>query len=402
MQRIQDLTQKQEKANQEIIEIDLKLNSFGDRKQHAYFFYKRFLHNQMQELKGNIRVFCRVRPPLEGVDSPKDFVFEKGLDELMRFPDLQSIEVNADPEDAPSARNKKSNNAMTSQMFKFDAVFSQDSDQYDIFKEVSELVVSALDGYKVCIFAYGQTGSGKTYTMEGDYGSKDKKGIIPRAVEILFQNIEGFKEMGWEFTVKVNFQEIYLEEIRDLLSPSNSMRYMNKGNKYEPTVVEVEQAEDVYVLLNKARENRIVAETQCNQHSSRSHSLFQLQIKGFHSEINGGAHIDGALNLIDLAGSERLHKSKAEGDRLKEAMSINKSLSCLGNVITALANKDKHIPYRDSKLTYILKDHIGSQSAKTLMIVNISPLATHLIESVNSLRFASKVNSCIINSRKHE
>lgn len=356
----------------------------------------------MQELKGNIRVFCRVRPPLEGIDSAKDYVFEKGLSELMRFPDFQSIEINEEPEDMPSTRNKKSNNAITSQMFKFDAVFGENSNQLDIFKEVSELILSALDGFKVCIFAYGRTGSGKTYTMEGEFDHKECKGIIPRSVEMLFEHINSYKETGWEFSIKANFQEIYLEQIRDLLLPSNSMRHLNKCTKYEPTIVEVNEAEDVYYLLNKARENRKVAETEYNERSSRSHSLFQLQIKGFHSKIKGGTTIDGALNLIDLAGSERLHKTKAEGERLKEAMSINKSLSCLGHVISALANKDKHVPYRDSKLTYILKDHIGSESAKTLMIVNISPLAAHLTESINSLRFASKVNSCIINSRRHD
>ena len=394
--------ENKEQVHDDILNIWSKIEKFNDRKQHSYFFYKRYLHNQMQELKGNIRVFWRVRPPLEGIDNPKDYVFEKGLSEMMRFPDFQSIEVNAEPEDMPSTKNKKSNNAITSQMFKFDAVFGENSTQHDIFKEVSELVVSALDGYKVWIFAYGQTGSGKTYTMEGEFDHKECKGIIPRSVELLFEHINSYKETGWEFSIKANFQEIYLEQIRDLLLPSNSMKHLNKCTKYEPTIVEVNEAEDVYYLLNKARENRIVADTEWNERSSRSHSLFQLQIKGFHSKIKGGTTVDGALNLIDLAGSERLHKSKAEGERLKEALSINKSLSCLGHVISALANKDKHIPYRDSKLTYILKDHIGSESGKTLMIVNISPLAVHLTESVNSLRFASKVNSCIINSRRHD
>ena len=399
---LDEIKHKKVEAQDEIDDLELKIERLQERKQHSYFFYKRYLHNQMQELKGNIRVFCRVRPALPGIDNPKDFVFEKGLDELMRFPDFQSIEINAEPDDMPSSRSKKSNNALTSQMFKFDAVFGASSTQDDIFKEVSELVISALDGYKVCIFAYGQTGSGKTYTMEGEFEEPDQKGIIPRSVEILFEHINNYKETGWEFSIKANFQEIYLEQIRDLLLPSNSMKHLNKCTKYEPTIVEVNEAEDVYYLLSKARENRMVADTECNGRSSRSHSLFQLQINGYHPKIRGGTTIDGALNLIDLAGSERLHKSKAEGERMKEAMSINKSLSCLGHVISALANKDKHIPYRDSKLTYILKEHIGSESAKTLMIVNISPLASYLTESVNSLRFASKVNSCIINSRKHD
>ena len=397
---LEEIKTKTKLLRENVIITEKKIDCFKDRKQNSFFLYKRFLHNQLQELKGNIRVFWRVRPPLKDMDSTKDLVFDKGIGELMQFPDSKSIEINAEIEDGTSIRNKKkSNNAITSQLFKFDAVFSEGSNQYEVFKEVSDLVISALDGYKVCIFAYGQTGSGKTYTMEGNYESKDQKGIIPRAVDILFENIHNYKANGWDLTVKVNFQEIYLDEIRDLLLPSNSMRHLNKYNKYEPTIVEVEQAEDVYKLLHKSRENRMNAETQWNTHSSRSHSLFQLQIQGHHPRIKGGINIDGALNLIDLAGSERVLKSKAEGDRLKEALSINKSLSSLGHVINALANKEKHIPYRDSKLTYILKDHIGSESAKMLMIVNISPLASHLIESVNSLRFASKVNSCILNKK---
>jgi kinesin family member C1 len=306
---------------------------------------------------------------------------------------VQSIEVNIEPEDMPSARKKNSKNATTSQMFKFDGVYNEHTTQDDIFKDVSELIVSALDGYKVCIFAYGQTGSGKTYTMEGDCDKPSEKGIIPRSVEVIFEHIENYKKSGWEFSIKASFQEIYLEKIRDLLMPTNLMKHLNKSLDYQPTIIEVTKADDVYYLISKARENRMVAETQCNEHSSRSHSLFQLQIKGFNPNIKDGTTIDGALNLIDLAGSERLNKSKAQGDRLKEAMSINKSLSCLGNLLNALANKNKYIPYRDSKLTYLLKDHLGSDSSKTLMIANISPMAAHLTESVNSLRFASKVNA---------
>lgn len=326
-QKLDQITADKEKEEREAENIEVQLTKFDDRKLHTYFYYKRFLHNRVQELKGNVRVFCRVRPTLESVDDKNDMVFTKGLGEYMRFPDQECIEVNIEPDDLPTARKKNSKNAMTSQMFKFDSVFNEHTTQEDIFKEVSELVVSAIDGYKVCIFAYGQTGSGKTYTMEGNYENPDEKGIIPRSVEVIFEHINSYKENGWEFKLKVNFQEIYREQIRDLLAPSKSMKHINKSSKYEPTVVEVTQADQVYTLMNKARENRVVCETECNEHSSRSHSLFQLTIEGSNPNINDGVTIDGALNLIDLAGSERLHKSKVQGDRMKEAMSINKSLS---------------------------------------------------------------------------
>ena len=163
---------------------------------------------------------------------------------------------------------------------------------------------------------------------------------------------------------------------------------------YEPTTVTVSTDEDIYYLLNKAHDNRAVGTTKCNEKSSRSHSIFQLILTGEHPEIKGGMKMQGALNLIDLAGSERLKQSKAEGDTKKETMSINKSLSELGRVITSLNQGQDHIPYRNSKLTKVLEPHLSSESAKVLMIANISPLAGHAAETMNSLRFAANVNSC--------
>jgi len=177
------------------------------------------------------------------------------------------------------------------------------------------------------------------------------------------------------------------------------IKHDNKGTTTisELEYVEVKTIDKVFDLLRIASKNRVVAYTNCNDRSSRSHSVFSLQITGKNESTGQTTH--GVLNLIDLAGSERLKESKSQGDRLKETQSINSSLSYLGDVIHALANKEKHIPFRNSKLTYLLQNYLGGDS-KTLMFVNISPNLENVNETVNSLRFASKVNSCQIGTAK--
>ncbi|GIY43326.1 hypothetical protein CDAR_514021 [Caerostris darwini] len=155
----------------------------------------------------------------------------------------------------------------------------------------------------------------------------------------------------------------------------------------------VSSAEEVFSLLKKARINRAVAATKCNEHSSRSHYIFQLKIYG--ENLMTDEKCEGILNLVDLAGSERIKESGSVGNRLTEAKAINKSLSNLGKVIMSLSKKENHIPYRDSKLTHLLANSLGGNS-KTLMFVNISPDNVNLNETINSLRFATKVNQCNI------
>ena len=180
------------------------------------------------------------------------------------------------------------------------------------------------------------------------------------------------------------------------------MKQLNKASNYTPTTVNVNDPEDIIFLLKQAQQNRSVGETTSNARSSRSHSIFQLSIECKHPKIDGGVTLNGSINLIDLAGSERIHKSGGKNNetRLHESREINKSLSALKDVINGLARKQSHIRYRDSKLTYILQDHLNSESAKVLMLVNASPLAAHRTETINSLRFASEVNSCILNKKK--
>lgn len=357
---------------------------------------RRELHNTIQELKGNIRVFCRVRPMLTSEESQRPCVFSFGQDEreLVVEPTSPNESICGTKKTAPKHE------------FNFDKVFTPSASQEDVFGEISQLIQSALDGYNVCIFAYGQTGSGKTYTMEGNTADHDKQGMIPRAMEQVFRTSQDLQEKGWQYAIEASFLEIYNETIKDLLGSGDAntkheIKLVNPnstGGACEVTVtnvktVNVTSETQVYSLLEKATQNRAVAATQCNERSSRSHSVFRLKLTGENHLT--AEKCQGTLNLIDLAGSERLTQSCSTGERLRETKNINKSLSNLGNVIMALANKEQHIPYRNSKLTFLLQNSLGGNS-KSLMFVNISPKEESLQETLCSLRFATKVNQCNI------
>lgn len=364
---------------------------------------RRKLHNQIQELKGNIRVFCRVRPPLEKESNENEV--------KMVFPD-QDMEAQQLALAGPTSESAMGSSTTKKYSFSFDRVFSPSSLNKDVFEEISQLIQSALDGYNVCIFAYGQTGSGKTYTM-----SEPQDGMIARSVKMIFETAESLKEKGWHYTLEGQFVEIYNENLNDLLSQQSHAPLSPGKNdssarleiRHDPktqkttvvglTSVELDSLQKVNSVLSKASDNRSTASTRANERSSRSHSVFMLHIKG--RNVVSGHECSGTLNLIDLAGSERLSHSQATGDRLKETQAINKSLSCLGDVIHALGSgKDKsgHIPYRNSKLTYLLQYSLSGDS-KTLMFVNISPLEAHMNETVSSLRFATKVNDTTIKKK---
>ncbi|XP_027338935.1 kinesin-like protein KIN-14C [Abrus precatorius] len=357
------------------------------------------LHNTILELKGNIRVFCRVRPLLPD-DGP-------GTDMVVSYPSStealgRGIELVQSGQKYP---------------FTFDKVFNHEASQQDVFIEISQLVQSALDGYKVCIFAYGQTGSGKTYTMMGRPDAPELKGLIPRSLEQIFQISQSLKDQGWKYKMQASILEIYNETIRDLLSSNRSssidptrtengvpvsgkqqqytIKHDANGNTHvsDLTIVDVCSANEISSLLQQAAQSRSVGRTQMNEQSSRSHFVFTLRICGINE--NTEQQVQGVLNLIDLAGSERLSRSGATGDRLKETQAINKSLSSLSDVIFALAKKEEHVPFRNSKLTYLLQPCLGGDS-KTLMFVNISPDPSSTGESLCSLRFAARVNACEI------
>ncbi|KAF4508686.1 hypothetical protein G6O67_005033 [Ophiocordyceps sinensis] len=356
---------------------------------------RRILFNKYQELKGNIRVMCRVRPVLDG---------SEGEEARMSFPDDKtSAEILlAGPEERSSLGTVTRKNYP----FEFDRVFAPGTQNDEIFGEISQLVQSALDGYNVCIFCYGQTGSGKTYTMSSD------DGMIPRATHMIYETMTKLKDKSWEYRMEGSFVEVYNEDLNDLLSPAHERRSSEgKPRKLEIRhdearrqtailnckSVHLNSASSVERILQEAQRNRSVAATKANERSSRSHSVFVLKLVGENSAT--GERCEGTLNLVDLAGSERLKQSQAEGERMKETQSINKSLSCLGDVIEALGRGSGHVPYRNSKLTHLLQYSLGGNS-KTLMFVMVSPLEVHLKETLTSLRFATKVHNTHIGTAK--
>eukprot|EP00937_MAST-01D_sp_MAST-1D-sp2_P007103 g7103.t1 len=334
---------------------------------------RRELHNRLVELQGNIRVLCRVRPiqPHEAT---------MGAD-VTSFPDKDVVCLA---------------HTTTKQDFEFEHVFQPDSTQQEVFVQTCPLVVSVLDGYNVCIFAYGQTGSGKTYTMDGPAGDP---GVNQRALAELFR-LRDERATTMSYTFHITMLEVYNESIVDLLddvsgdaaSRAKLDVRVGKEGVFIPGLVEVEvmSMEDVNELLTLGVSNRSVGAHNINEHSSRSHLVFAVRVEG-HNRATGST-TQATLNLIDLAGSERLSKTEASGVRLKEAQHINRSLSALGDVVAALGNGSKHVPYRNSKLTFLLQNSLSGNS-KVLMIVNVSPVLNNMSESVCSLNFASRCRS---------
>ncbi|KAL2523802.1 Kinesin KP1 [Abeliophyllum distichum] len=306
---------------------------------HKVLEENRLLYNQVQDLKGTIRVYCRVRPFLSrqsNMQSTVDYIGENG----------NIMIVNHQKQGKEGRR-----------VFTFNKVFGTNVTQQQIYADTQPLIRSVLDGYNVCIFAYGQTGSGKTYTMSGpDLTTTESWGVNYRALHDLF-SISKERMDAIEYEVGVQMIEIYNEQLNGLNVPDASL-------------VPVKCTQDVLELMKLGQRNRAVGATALNERSSRSHSIITVHVQG--KELVSGSTLKGCLHLVDLAGSERVDKSEAVGERLKEAQHINRSLSALGDVISALAQKSSHVPYRNSKLTQVLQDSLGGH-AKTLMFVHINP-----------------------------
>ncbi|KAL1802249.1 hypothetical protein ACET3Z_030896 [Daucus carota] len=346
----------------------------------------RKLYNQVQDLKGSIRVYCRVRPFLRGNSN-------QGSGTVANIDNGKITLIT-------SSKNGKDEH----KSFSFNQVFSPSATQEQVFSDMRPLVQSVLDGYNVCIFAYGQTGSGKTFTMSGpDNLTEETLGVNYRALGDLFL-ISEQRRKTIAYDIGVQMIEIYNEQVRDLLAPDGANKRLDirnssqKGlNVPDANLVPVASTLDVINLMNLGHKNRAVGSTSMNERSSRSHSCLNVHVRA--KDLTSGSEFYGCMNLVDLAGSERVDKTDAVGDRLKEAQHINKSLSALGDVLSALANKTAHIPYRNSKLTLLLQDSLGGQ-AKTLMFVHISPEYDALGETISTLKFAERVSTVELGAAK--
>ena len=378
------------------------------------------LHNALEDLKGRIRVYLRVRPMNDKEKTAHEVCCERSgqTGVVVKRPDRKP------PQDR--------------QHFEFDRVFAGEAAQDAVFADVKALVLSCVDGFNVCIFAYGQSGSGKTYTMAGGGGPvRDavdleswavaaSAGVIPRSCVEIFRVLDERAALN-SYEVELSMYELYRDALRDLLAdrkdkkppcfvfrdgvsacvavprhrrdgithrsmcPHRSVKLAQHTRDGLAAVEggvcrQATSLEELVALLDKGLEQRAVAHTELNAESSRSHLLVSIVLTS--TNRRSGKKTRGKLMLVDLAGSERVEKSGVQGDELKEAASINKSLSAIGDVIAALSQKSKHVPYRNHPLTMLMSDSIGG-TAKTLMIVNASPSSEHASETANSLTFGS-------------
>ena len=362
------------------------------------FAENRHLHNAIQDLKGSIRVFCRVRPHLPGADGgERDVVEVSG--------DATSGDVENAASQGIAVRTLDKRGVPERKAFSFDRVFGPDATQGGIYEECSALIRCACDGYNVCFMAYGQTGSGKTYTMSGPSGAESgnaSRGINYRALDDLFDLIKE-RRATHAYEVSVSVLEIYNEQCRDLLAAIGGHKVeilpTKKAGFNVPGAVTraVRSRRDVAEVMLEGEVNRATGATAMNERSSRSHSAVIVHVEGVTKD--SGARTRGVLYLVDLAGSERVSRSEATGDRLKEAQHINKSLSALGDVIAALLEKRTHVPFRNSQLTRLLSDSLGGNS-KVVLLAHVSPEAASLPETQSTLLFAQRCSQVELGKAK--
>eukprot|EP00440_Ansanella_granifera_P063333 gb/GFBE01068674.1/.p1 GENE.gb/GFBE01068674.1/~~gb/GFBE01068674.1/.p1 ORF type:complete len:794 (+),score=111.61 gb/GFBE01068674.1/:1-2382(+) len=338
--------------------------------------HRRRLHNAFQDMKGQLRVYCRVRPLLSAER-------KRGETEALRVLGSDRLEVKT-----------------TGAVFDFDGVFAPGS-QEDIFEDCRDAAQSAIDGHNVAVFSYGQTGAGKTYTM---YGTSQEEGIAQRMIREVFLQVEN---LGQDRAVAItgSMIELYNNHLVDLLRPVD-----RHGRQHPPLRVQLNKdrgvqvdglaqessknAEELKAIFERGLTQRSIAGHSLNSESSRSHVIFTVKLQ---ARARCGELVTSKLHFCDLGGCERLKKTEAEGDRRLEAIEINKSLSALGDVIEAVAGKRKHIPYRNHKLTQLLQDALGG-SAKAMMYVNCSPAQSCVRETVVALQLATRAKN-VVNQR---
>lgn len=371
--------------------------------------WRRKVHNRIEDIKGNIRVFCRVRPL-----SSKEM--REGDTAIVSQVDSMTLEVErgmvrpirsrtptprGTPRGTPRASMDPADDAAplfdSSQpevsVFRFDSAFGAGETQQDVFADCRELIQSAFDGFNVTIFAYGQTGAGKTYTMTG---TPSEPGLAPQVIEEIFR-VAGQGMRRFEHRVTTSMVELYRNELIDLLQVSRfdpdtkkvSMRTDSHGAVFFENVLE-EECPDQDALAEAVERGtmfRKTCATAMNSESSRSHLIQTIKIYKVNRET--GHSTVGKILLVDLAGSERLKKSLATGEVQKDSIEINRSLTALGDVIEALTQGHPSIPYRNHKLTQILQDALG-RTAKTLMFVHCSPAKSNLDETLATLKYATR------------
>lgn len=378
VKRARELASRQAQLEYEAEESKKKL---GDLQVHNEKLRKDYLqeqtlrrkyHNEVEDLKGAIRVFCRVRPLSKSE-------LERGNFDCTTI-DATSINLTDEG---------------TEKTFEFDSCFGTNSTQEEVFEDTKRLVQSAMDGFNVCVFAYGQTGSGKTFTMSG---VPSLPGITPRTVIELF-DIQRRDAGKFRYTFTFYMMELYKDFLVDLLYTGNddgrpklNIKKDQRGVVYVEgtTVKPANSREELEGLIQSGFDGRHVASTKMNSESSRSHLIMAVII----DSLNLATQVStvGKLTLVDLAGSERAGKTGATGEQMKEAQSINKSLSALGDVIGALTSGQKHVPYRNHPLTMLMSDSLGG-NAKTLMFVNASPAEYNIAETINALDYAKRVKT---------
>lgn len=343
-------------------------------KYRAEVVLRKQLYNKILEMKGNIRVFMRCRPDKS---VPKDEV-------VMQFPSDVEVKVQSLKGDPTT--------------MEFNKTYPPNATQAQIFTDTKPVVMSVVDGYNVCIMAYGQTGSGKTYTM---MGPESDPGVNRRAIQELIGLVNKESET-LDVSIHASMYEVYNECVYDLLdSDGRTKRDVKLGPNgvYVSGLTErpTRTTEDVVAVMHDGGKNRSMAATKMNSESSRSHLIFELRVTTFNKLSN--VHSEAKLALVDLAGSERVGKSGVTGQQLAEAAAINKSLSALSQVFSALSRHSPHIPYRNSKLTHVLQEYLGGD-AKCCVFVNVRPDRRNLSETLSTLNFGSNIASIELGEAK--
>lgn len=359
----------------------------------------------------NFKVCVRVRPLIQREQ------LAAGVSCVELLPNNQTVQIYKPSHPSPlipdgnpqTLVQAADSNTTTEHSFTFDRAYGPNTQQGELYTTaVRPVVLSILEGYNGSIIAYGQTSAGKTYTMEGGQGAvgHDTRGVIPRVAEEIFSYIEESSNSASRFLVRASFMQIYNEQLQDLLHPAK------QGQPRQPLKIRevpagiyiqglsesvVKGPQDMMELMRIGSQHRKTASTQMNWHSSRSHALFSVIVE--HSGVSTVSKKKiitiGKLNLVDLAGSERVKESGAEGERLGEACKINSSLSALGKVILSLTTRGKgklHVPYRDTKITFLLRDSLGG-NCRTTLITNVTPAAMSYSETLSTLRFGNKAKS---------